>query len=279
MALSLSSYRKNIILAKELSKKINSSNIKILDCRWYLNKPEKALVEFNTSHLPNSIFFDIEKLSDNESENPHMLPHVSTFNSFISNHNIRKNDFIVFYDQNGYFSSSRVWFTFKYFKFKNLRILDGGFSNWIKMKYPTTSKTTKRKSSNTKMKFNPKCVISKSQIEYKMSNNEDTVIIDARPRKRFLGITPEPRKNLRGGNINGSINVPFDEISQKNGKLRSINELDKLFGFLKQKGMNQEIICSCGSGITACNLIFVLNILGYKNLKLYDGSWAEWGKK
>ena len=279
MALSLSSYRKNVILAKELFKKINFSNVKILDCRWYLNKPEKASMEFNISHLPNSIFFDIEKLSDNESQNPHMLPQISNFNSFISKHNIRKNDFIVFYDQNGYFSSSRVWFTFKYFKFKNLRILDGGLSNWIKMKYPITSKTKKRKYLNTKMKFCPKSVISKSQIEYKLSNNEDTVIIDARPRKRFLGITPEPRKNLRRGNINGSINVPFDEISQKNGKLRSINELDKLFSFLKKKGINQEIICSCGSGITACNLIFALNILGYRNLKLYDGSWAEWGKK
>ena len=279
MALSLSSYRKNVILAKELFKKINFSNVKILDCRWYLNKPEKASMEFNISHLPNSIFFDIEKLSDNESQNPHMLPQISNFNSFISKHNIRKNDFIVFYDQNGYFSSSRVWFTFKYFKFKNLRILDGGLSNWIKMKYQITSKTKKRKYLNTKMKFCPKSVISKSQIEYKLSNNEDTVIIDARPRKRFLGITPEPRKNLRRGNINGSINVPFDEISQKNGKLRSINELDKLFSFLKKKGINQEIICSCGSGITACNLIFALNILGYRNLKLYDGSWAEWGKK
>ena len=279
MALSLSSYRKNIILAKELFEKINSSFIKILDCRWYLNRPERALVEFNISHLPNSIFFDIEKLSDNESENPHMLPKISSFNSFISKNNIRKNDLIVFYDQNGYISSSRVWFTFKYFEFKNLRVLDGGLSNWIKMKYPITSKIKKRKSANTKMKCSPECVISKSQIEYKLSNNEDTVIIDARPRKRFLGITPEPRKNLKKGNINGSISVPFDKISKKNGKLRSINELDKLFSFLKNKGKNQEIICSCGSGITACNLIFALNILGYKNLKLYDGSWAEWGKK
>ena len=88
MALSLSSYRKNIILAQELFKKINSCNVKILDCRWYLNNSEKALVEFNISHVPNSIFFDIENLSDYESEYPHMLPQTPNFNSFISKNNM-----------------------------------------------------------------------------------------------------------------------------------------------------------------------------------------------
>jgi len=116
MALSLSSYKKSIISAEKLLKILDSRKIKILDCRWYLGKPEKGLLDFKTSHLPKSIFFDIEKLSDLKNPNPHMLPNLEDFNYFISINNIRKTDLVIFYDQNGFFSSARVWFTFKYFQ-------------------------------------------------------------------------------------------------------------------------------------------------------------------
>ncbi len=279
MALSLSSYKKSIISAEKLLKILDSRKIKILDCRWYLGKPEKGLLDFKTSHLPKSIFFDIEKLSDLKNPNPHMLPNLEDFNYFISINNIRKTDLVIFYDQNGFFSSARVWFTFKYFQFKNLSILDGGLSNWMKKKYPVTSKIKKTFPSINKSKFISNYVASKKQIKQKLINGKDTIIIDARPKNRFSGISPEPRKDISSGHIQGSINVPFSEITKKNGKLKSIYELKTLFSFLGNKTKKQEVICSCGSGITACNLIFALNILGYKNLKLYDGSWAEWGKK
>ena len=103
------------------------------------------------------------------------------------------------------------------------------------------------------------------------------IVIDARSNKRFLGIEKEPRKNLKSGNIPGSINIPYSTLS-KNGMFLNYKDLAKVFSNLNNL-KQQEIICTCGSGITACNLIFALDILGYNNVKLYDGSWAEWGKK
>ena len=64
----------------------------------------------------------------------------------------------------------------------------------------------------------------------------------------------------------------------KKGQLLSESKLRKLFKKKIDFEKTSEIICSCGSGITACNILFSLNLIGFKNFKLYDGSWAEWGK-
>ena len=117
--------------------------------------------------------------------------------------------------------------------------------------------------------------------EYIKKKNKDkkTIIIDARPRNRFLGLEEEPRKNLKKGNIPGSINIPFTDLVDKKGRFLSKSVLKKKFEKKINFSFIKRIICTCGSGITACNIIFGLDLLGVQNIKLYDGSWAEWGKK
>ena len=121
-------------------------------------------------------------------------------------------------------------------------------------------------------------VVNQRYVKKKI-NDKKTLIIDARPNKRFLGIEEEPRKNLKKGNIPGSINIPFTTLVDKKGRFLSKSILKKKFGEHVKFSMIKEVICTCGSGVTACNIIFGLNLLGIQNLKLYDGSWAQWGKK
>ena len=113
----------------------------------------------------------------------------------------------------------------------------------------------------------------------KKINDKKTLIIDARPKNRFLGLEEEPRKNLKKGNIPGSINIPFTDLVDKRGRFLSKSILKKKFGRHINFPSIKEVICTCGSGVTACNIIFGLNLLGIQNLKLYDGSWAQWGKE
>ena len=121
-------------------------------------------------------------------------------------------------------------------------------------------------------------VVNRGYVKKKI-NDKKTLIIDARPKKRFLGIQQEPRKNLKKGNIPGSINIPFTSLVDKKGRFLSKSVLKKRFEKQINFSFIKEIICTCGSGVTACNIIFGLNLLGVQNIKLYDGSWAEWGKK
>jgi len=121
-------------------------------------------------------------------------------------------------------------------------------------------------------------IVNHDYIKKKTIDNK-TLIIDARPKNRFLGLEAEPRKNLKKGNIPGSINIPFSSLVDKKGRFLSKSILKKKIEKQVNFSFIKEIICTCGSGVTACNIIFGLNLLGVQNLKLYDGSWAQWGKK
>ena len=269
-----------IIQPKKLHTILDVQNTKIIDCRWYLDDKSKGFREFQKGHIKGASFFDIEKISDHTIKTPHMFPRIEQFLSFAENCGISHNDKVIIYDQVGFFCSARVWLMFKYFGFKNLKILNGGLQSWKKHKFPLIKKffTANKVKLNLK-KSSTNLTISKNEILEDLNHKNNFKIIDARPENRFLGLKNEPRPNLKKGNIKNSINIPFDKITNKDGKLKSLKYLrDLVFNEKKLKKKN-IIICYCGSGITACNIIFVLNILGYKKVKLYDGSWAEWGKK
>ena len=110
--------KKSIIDPIKLAKIINSNQLKIIDCRWYLKDVKLGKRDFKKNHIPNAIF-DMEKISNRSSSLPHMLPTKKLFLQFIEDHGINKKDLIVFYDQVGFFCSTRVWFYFLSSALKN----------------------------------------------------------------------------------------------------------------------------------------------------------------
>ncbi len=269
----------NIISPSKLNKIINNDRLKIIDCRWYINEKKKGREEYNKGHIPGAIYFDLEKNSDLDNHIPHMLPTKEKFLSFLKKNGVAPDDDIVIYDQSGFFCSSRVWFTFTYYDFKNIKILNGGIKYWNDHNYEVSDKK-KTTFIKKKVQLNEKKImVVNHEYVKKKTKDKKTLIIDARPRNRFLGLEEEPRKHLKKGNIPGSINIPFTSLVDKKGRILNKSILKKRFEKQINFSFIKEIICTCGSGVTACNIIFGLNLLGVQNLKLYDGSWAEWGKK
>ena len=104
-------------------------------------------------------------------------------------------------------------------------------------------------------------------------------LIDARGKQRFLGLQPEPRVELRSGNISGSINLPFTElINSENKTFKNKDDLTKVFTD-KNISLEKEMAFTCGSGVTACILGLANSIISGKKPMIYDGSWAEYGLK
>lgn len=265
-----------VIQPSVLKKYLNSNNLKILDARWYLNDKQRGYKEYKKNHISNAIFFDIEEFSSVHTKLPHMLPTKIHFQTKISKLGIKNSDNLVIYDQIGFFSSCRVWFIFKLFGHKNVVILNGGFETW-KKRFLTTSLSSKVRKSSYRVLKKKKMTVNLIDVQNIIKyQNKNFRIIDARPKKRFLGIDKEPRKNVISGKITGSINIPFDSICL-NGSFLNDSELNNIL-YRKNISKKNKIIVLCGSGITACNIIFAFKKLKHQQpVFLYDGSWAEWG--
>ena len=208
-----------------------------------------------------------------------MLPSKEDWEIIVSNLGINNSDHIIVYDNSEVFSSCRVWYTFLYFGHDPdlISVLDGNFEKWVNEKRPVSKEIIKNDKSNYKSNKNSSLVINKNKINENITQNKFQ-LIDARGEQRFLGLQPEPRKELRSGNIKGSINLPFQKIINKNRTFKKKDELIKIFKS-KDISFEKEMAFTCGSGVTACILGLANSIISGKKPIIYDGSWAEYGLK
>ena len=258
----------------------NHSKVKIIDSSWHMpNANRNAYEEYKKEHIKNAIFFDIDKFSNKKTELPHMLPDEKEWEKIVSNLGITNEERIIVYDNSDVLSSCRCWYTFIFFRHKPnlISILDGGLSKWKKENRETTDKTSNHEKKNYKAKKISQLVKTKEEIDKNIVEKKFQVV-DARSKNRFLGLEKEPRPGVRSGSIKNSYCLPFGEL---------INPEDKTFlekNLIKEKfakiGINKEnnVVFSCGSGITAAVLSLAYSMINDKYLpKIYDGSWAEYG--
>ncbi|MEO8934063.1 MAG: sulfurtransferase [Xanthomarina sp.] len=230
----------------------------------------------NTCQIPLTRFFDLKnKFSEVSAPFPTTFPSEKQFTGEAQNLGINKNTAIVIYDEKGIYSSPRAWWLFKAFGFNNVAVLDGGFPAWQKAGYNTEAKQDNQFEKgdfigilqSDKMKF--------FEDVKRESQDKNYLIVDARSESRFKSLVAEPRDGLRRGNIPNSVNLPFENLINEEGFFKSKTDIKQLFHSLCEG--NKNITFSCGSGITACVLALGAELVGYKNLSVYDGSWTEWG--
>ena len=124
----------------------NIDKVKIFDASWHLpNSNRKAEEEYKLNHIKRSIFFDIDKYSNQNSSLPHMLPNKNEWENIVSCLGIKNSDHIIVYDDSDVFSACRVWYSFIYFGHNpNLvSVLDGNFNKWLGVKKPTSREILK----------------------------------------------------------------------------------------------------------------------------------------
>jgi len=258
----------------------NLNKVKIIDSSWHMpNANRNAAQEYIQEHIPEAIFFDIDKYSNLETDLPHMLPNIEDWQKIVSSLGISNKDKVIIYDNSDVLSSCRCWYNFIYFGHdpNQVNVLDGGLKKWKLEKKILTNEKTKIFKSEYKSQENKKLVKNKIQIDENI-NKKEFIIIDARGKERFEGKVPEPRKNVRSGSIPNSICLPFKEIINENNTFKNVSEISKKFDQIIERN-NENIVFSCGSGITACVLALAYSLVNNKySPTIYDGSWAEYGK-
>ena len=261
-----------------LKKNLNNPEIKIIDGTWHMpGSGINGFDIFKEKHIPNAIFIDLDEVSYINSDLPHMMPDENYFSEKISSLGISNNDHLIIYDMYGMFSAARIWFMFKAFGHNNISLLNGGFPAWLDSGGEVSNKINNLKTTIYKGKLN-KLLIADYQQVLENLTNQKYLVLDARSPERFSGISEEPRPGMKSGHIPKSKNLYFNDlIDQDTKKFIKKEEIENL---IKKSGIdvNKDIICSCGSGVTACIIKFAIELISKnKNIKIYDGSWSEWG--
>ncbi len=265
-----------LVSTEWLAKEIGASDLRIVDATWLMpDSGRDAALEFEGGHIPGAVFMDLGEIADGNSSLPNMLPPPEKFASRMQSLGLGDGSRIVVYDDSPFKTAARAWWMFMLFGAHDVAILDGGLAKWkTEGRALEAGRPTLRHRHFTAWK-DEKGVANKADM---LANIESKAaqVVDARGSGRFTGEEKEPRPDMASGHIPGSLNLPFGGLFNADGTWKQGAALLEVF---KAAGVDlaQPMITTCGSGVTAAVVLFAARLAGKKDVRLYDGSWSEWG--
>lgn len=266
----------SLVSTEWLDAELGAGDLRVIDGSAFLpGDPRDARAEYEAEHIPGAVFLDIEEVSDRASPFPHMLPSEARFASRMQSLGLRDGQRFVVYDNSPLHSAARIWWMLRSFGAHYVAILDGGLAKWKAEGRPVESgRPTVRHGHFTPM-LDGDAVADKALVR-SLVGDWGWEIVDARGPGRFTGEEGEPRPGLASGHIPGSKNLPQGRLFNPDGTWKRGEALRAAFE-TAGVDLGKPMVASCGSGVTAAVLLFGAHLLGKEDVKLYDGSWSEWG--
>ena len=264
----------SLVTSDWLNDNIGSANLVILDASMDKVVGKEPLVYENFYCIKGAQKCDIEQaFHDADSDQLHTMPPAEQFSMEVQKLGVTAQSIIVIYDNQGIYSAPRAWWMFKSMGHHNVFVLNGGLPEWLDKGYAIDQQYSSIPKGNFEGVYQAGTVCGSDKV-LEIIRTKDKTVVDARANARYTGVAPEPHASLRSGHIPGSVNIPFLDLLQ-GYRFQSPDTIRKIFE--QQGAADQQLICSCGSGITACVVMLAANIVGTNDLCLYDGSWSEWG--
>ena len=189
----------------------------------------------------------------------------------LSHIGIQRESHIIFYDNvSGILAARGVWLLL-YFSHKKVGMLDGGFEKWKKVGYDIEVTTNPLKYNEFKSRINSKVLATANEIKESFCK-KNVSLVDARSSKEYSG---SDVRAVRRGHIPGAVNIDWEK-NIENGIFKSRVKLSRIYSDIPK---SSRIMTYCQGGYRAANTFLALTILGYQNVKLYLGSWGEWGNR
>jgi thiosulfate/3-mercaptopyruvate sulfurtransferase len=250
-----------LISHDDLLKKIDTADLLLVDCRSYKDYLE--------GHIPGAINFDFFYYHWSDTSKDGIDAFEKQTQNLLSFLGVTNDKTVVFYDDVSGMSAARGVWTLMYFSHKNVFMLDGGFKKWKSLGLAIETTTNGFKPTKFSGKINKEIMAGYEYVNKKIGTAK---LLDARSKDEYDGITI---RAARRGHIPTAVNIDWTLNVNDDGTMKSNNDLDKMYNFSK----DDEIITYCQGGYRAANSFVALKILGFKNVKVYIGSWGEWGNK
>jgi len=250
-----------LITSIELEKILNDPTLILIDTR--------SFKEYSEGHIPGAVNLDLFAFHWIDTSNPGIEAFNAQSKQILSFVGVSNDKKVVFYDDiSGMLAARGVWLLM-YFSHPNSLMLDGGIKKWKNENLPLETKPNHYKPSKFSGKINAELI---AGFEFIKENLNNLKIIDARSKEEYDGSLV---RAARGGHIPNSMNIDWNENLRDDGTMKNNEEISKLYNIPK----DTEIVTYCHGAYRAANTFLALKKIGFKNVKVYLGSWGEWGNK
>lgn len=235
-------------------------------------------VAYQSGHIPGAIFWN--PYTDLLLPDRRVNPDQAAFETLLSRSGITNETTAVVYSSNPVMAPWLFWFL-KLFGHAEARVLNGGRAKWLAEGRPlTTELPTFPPTRYTAQPPNPDLCARRDRVQEAIGRT-DRVLVDVRGLQEYRGElfgSQPPQSGERGGHIPGAVHFPYEQVLQGDGTFKPAAELAALFTSAAVTS-DQEAITYCAIGGRAAHTWFVLKyLLGYPQVRNYDGSWYEWGR-
>ena len=253
----------NVLRISEQALTDNINSYKILDTR--------DSATYSAGHIDTAINFPISKTYAHMQENG-KLTDPFTMQAIVQELGLNANDSLVVYDDGTFFDAARLFWALEVYGFKDVRLLNAGYKQWIKQGYTTSTQTP------TVTKSDYITIIDNNRLATKFSTqvatrNPNQIIIDARPDAAYDG---EVSSAKRYGHIPKALSIPATHNIDTTLEITQLKDSKQLADIYKDLDKSKKVIIYCAIGKISATNYFALRELGY-NVSNYDASWKEWG--
>jgi len=250
-----------LISTEELHQILNDNDILIVDSRSYK--------EYSQGHIPGAVNLDLFAFHWIDTSEQGIISFNEQMRKILSYAGIDETKKVIFYDNiTGMLAARGVWLCL-YFSHPNAFMLNGGLKTWAAEKFDIETKSNVSNPTNLTTPINASILVGAQHVE---KNIGKSIIIDARSPEEFDG---RIARAARIGHIPSAINLDWTENVREDGGFKTDKELSKMYQFNKES----EVITYCQGAYRAANSFLALRKLGFKNIKVYLGSWGEWGNR
>ncbi|MFQ5573018.1 MAG: sulfurtransferase [Nitrosopumilaceae archaeon] len=250
-----------LINTSELEKILNDPNLVLIDARTFR--------EYSAGHIPGAVNLDIFAYHWFDTSKAGIEAFNAQSIDLFSAVGITNEKKVVFYDDvSGILAARGVW-ELLYFSHPQVFMLDGGIKKWKNENLPIETRPNEFKPAKFSGKVNEDLL---AGFEYIKDNLNRLNIVDARTKEEYDGKVVRAAKR---GHIPGSINVDWEKNITSDGILKNEKELSELYKFPK----DDEIVTYCHGAYRAANTFVALKKIGFEKVRVYLGSWGEWGNR
>lgn len=273
----------HLVSTEWLAARLDDPTTRIVDVRGHLRWEQRdkvapwqsARTDYEAAHIPGSVYLDFTSdLVDLDDPVPLQVAPFGKLQQVLGDKGIGDKHLVVAYDADRSIFATRLWWIFRLCGHTNIRVLNGGWPRWQREGRSVSSECPSYPPAKFTIRPRQEYRADIDDIRGSLGRSE-FALLDARANEDYLG---NPKWSDRGGHIPGAINLPASTLLNADGTFRSIAELRGLVN-ARHVPSTARAVTYCGLGLAATAVAFALDMLGFRDVTVFDGSWAEWGAR